>query len=125
MWTPEGKSRYTWAHPADGAGVPDPTRPRRLIDPGDGSLIEADGPTLIRYPAAALSDDGLIVNETGECLVVQNSGWIPAADDIWERLESAALADDPVWEGARHQGKPEPVRSRSQKADPAPPTPSE
>lgn len=122
MWTPEGKNRYTWAYPAEGAGVPDPARPRRLIDPGDGSLIEADGPTVLRYPAATLSDDGLIINETGECLVVQNTGWNPVAEDFWERLEFAALADDPVWEEARHLVQP--IRTRPRKADPVPVTPS-
>lgn len=126
MWIPEGKSRYTWQYEPGSAGVEDPQSPRRLCDPGDGSLIEADGSTLIRYPAATLSDDGLIVNASGECLVVQKSGWNPAAADFWEQLEAASLADHPIWEESRHQGQGKPVRPRSAKADPVPtPAPSE
>jgi hypothetical protein len=120
MWTPEGKSRYTWQYETESAGTEDTQNPRRLVDLGDGALIEAVGSTLLRYPTATLDDDGLIVNESGECLVVQNSGWDPTAPDFWEQLEGAALADHPVWEDARHQGQPV-QRSRSKKADPMPP----
>lgn len=110
MWVPAGNNRFTWEADPDGAGRPDEQRPRRLVDPGDGSLIEADGATVLRYASAYLDTDGLIVNESGQCQVVQNSGWRPFDEaEFWSLMEQVSDSDHPFWEDAREQGgKPAP-----------------
>lgn len=123
MWTPAGNDRYTWEYQPDG-GTPDPDRPRRLVDPGDGSLVEADGPSLIRYPSAYL-DNGNIWNESGQCWVVQDSTrgteWDPRSEDFWALLEQATSPEHPVWESARRpeETKAEVPAPRPVKAKPA------
>lgn len=124
MWTPAGNDRYTWTHQPDGAGVSDPARPRRLLDPGDGSLIEADGSAVLRYPTGRLDSEGLIVNESGQCQVVQNSQWDPQAEDeFWSHMAEVSDAGNPFWEGARNLGQDKPEPPRSKKADSVPATP--
>lgn len=101
MWVPAGNDRFTWDYEPDQAGTADPDRPRRLFDPGDGTLIEAEGPTLIRYPSANV-DNGAIWNASGNAWVVQNSGWDARNDEeFWAQLEDAASPEHPIWDGAR------------------------